>query len=286
MPPVLTCDEVASTLVDGFFPGRPVDRAPPRARSRLTQLGLLYAADAAITRHLASFLRLTGGREKIPASLPPTAPRRRAGDRAPALLQSDSGALQRRVMKGTPLAARARLPLNHWPSRPTWRPPARVPEGFRIHLAVARGRLRRPARHGRGLRIRRWRDGARLLRCAGIESVVPFAVPGSGAPPDHGPCLALPVRHGRGHLGYPAKKWFGLRWASWRSFASSALGPLRRIALGTEPRRVERRRFPLCRSRSLPFAAADARATSSPWKPFQMPWSPRLAPKPPGKMSQ
>src|SRR5690606_12646270 len=53
----LTRDEVARTLVDGFFPLVSPDQRPAtRARAALTQLGLPYAADPAITRHLAAFL--------------------------------------------------------------------------------------------------------------------------------------------------------------------------------------------------------------------------------------
>src|SRR5690606_24436306 len=52
----LTRDEVTRTLVEGFFPV--VDAsARPAARQRvgLTQLGLPYASDPAITKHLAAF---------------------------------------------------------------------------------------------------------------------------------------------------------------------------------------------------------------------------------------
>ncbi len=47
---------VAQLIVDGFFPHVPPDAAPQAARRRgLTELGLPYVQDPAITRHLAAF---------------------------------------------------------------------------------------------------------------------------------------------------------------------------------------------------------------------------------------
>src|SRR5207237_3909180 len=73
----LTRDEVARTIVDGFFPDVPFEARPAaRARTALTQLGLPYASDAAVTRHLAAFLgRQAGalGGQSAGALLRPTA---------------------------------------------------------------------------------------------------------------------------------------------------------------------------------------------------------------------
>ncbi|MBE2293383.1 MAG: Hsp70 family protein, partial [Phycisphaerales bacterium] len=53
----LTRDEVTRTLVEGFFPMVEVSARPAgRARAALTKLGLPYAQDAALSRHLAAFL--------------------------------------------------------------------------------------------------------------------------------------------------------------------------------------------------------------------------------------
>jgi hypothetical protein len=53
----LTREEVRRTLVEGFFPRSRRARDPPPARARrLTKLGLPYAQDPAVTRHLAAFL--------------------------------------------------------------------------------------------------------------------------------------------------------------------------------------------------------------------------------------
>ena len=52
------CDEVARAILDGFFPACTPGETPRRtARTALQELGLPYAQDAAITRHLAAFLR-------------------------------------------------------------------------------------------------------------------------------------------------------------------------------------------------------------------------------------
>ena len=54
----LTRDEVRKLLLDGFFPFVKSTDAPPRAaRAGLAELGLPYATDPAITRHVAAFLK-------------------------------------------------------------------------------------------------------------------------------------------------------------------------------------------------------------------------------------
>ncbi len=52
----LTREELLQILQDGFFPTVDADANPNKARSGLQEFGLPYAADAAITKHLASFL--------------------------------------------------------------------------------------------------------------------------------------------------------------------------------------------------------------------------------------
>lgn len=54
----LTPDEVRRVLFDGFFPVVPADAEPQRGpRSGLHEMGLPYVSDAAVTRHLAAFLK-------------------------------------------------------------------------------------------------------------------------------------------------------------------------------------------------------------------------------------
>ena len=53
----LTRDEVAQLVVDGFFPMNEEREPARRGRGAIIEFGLPYASDAAITRHLAGFLR-------------------------------------------------------------------------------------------------------------------------------------------------------------------------------------------------------------------------------------
>jgi hypothetical protein len=52
----ITRDEIDAILFDGFFPECERDDTPRRAKSGLKEWGLPYAADSAVTRHLAAFL--------------------------------------------------------------------------------------------------------------------------------------------------------------------------------------------------------------------------------------
>jgi molecular chaperone DnaK (HSP70) len=106
----ITRDELDRVLFDGFFPFVTKDAALARGRSGLQEFGLPYAADPAVTRHLASFLSRHGG-ARIHHVL------------------FNGGAM-------TPLALRARVldQLEQWQgSRPS-ELPSMMPE-----LAVARG---------------------------------------------------------------------------------------------------------------------------------------------------
>jgi molecular chaperone DnaK (HSP70) len=53
----VTRGEVMAILLDGFYPECPADARPVEAESGLKEWGLPYAADCAITRYLANFLR-------------------------------------------------------------------------------------------------------------------------------------------------------------------------------------------------------------------------------------
>ncbi len=53
-------DDLQRILLDGFLPVVPMDAAPEGQHASLTEFGLPYAADAAITRHLAHFLHRHG----------------------------------------------------------------------------------------------------------------------------------------------------------------------------------------------------------------------------------
>ncbi|MEZ4360948.1 MAG: Hsp70 family protein [Kofleriaceae bacterium] len=96
-------DELERVLLDGFFPRVEADATPARARGGLQEFGLPYAADPAVTRHLAAFLGRhgRGGPARVDAvlfnggAMTPPALRRRVLDqlatwqgRAPRELQS------------------------------------------------------------------------------------------------------------------------------------------------------------------------------------------------------
>jgi molecular chaperone DnaK (HSP70) len=165
-------EELQKVLVEGFFPA--VDRgARPaqRARGALTQLGLPYASDPAITRHLASFLGRQGaGLERFS----------KGGALAPTAVLFNGG-----VMRGDPLQRRLTEVLAGW-SEAAGTEGARVLDGADLDLGVARGAaVYGLVRRGRGLRIR---GGTARSYYVGIESPAP-AVPGL-EPPITALCVA------------------------------------------------------------------------------------------------
>ncbi len=171
----LTREEVTRTLVDGFFPVVAADARPTsRARGGLTQLGLPYASDPAITRHLASFLARQAG-----------ALGGEAKQRAPKLLHPTAVLFNGGVMKADPLRGRLVETLDAW-LQGDGAPPVRVLGGADLDLAVARGACAYAlVRRGKGLRIR---GGTARAYYVGIESAVP-AVPGV-EPPVSAMCVA------------------------------------------------------------------------------------------------
>ena len=176
----LTRNEVARTLVEGFFPMVEVSARPAgRARAALTKLGLPYAQDAALSRHLAAFLSrqvdatrdLVGFAGSLPANahfLHPTA------------ILFNGG-----VFKAQSLLDRTLKLLEGWLAA-EGAPPARLLEGADLDLAVARGAAYYGfVRHGRGVRIR---GGTAKSYYVGVESAMP-AVPGM-EPPIEALCIA------------------------------------------------------------------------------------------------
>ncbi|MCC6559079.1 MAG: Hsp70 family protein [Polyangiaceae bacterium] len=178
----LTREELSRTLVEGFFPEVPASARPAaRARAGLTQLGLPYAQDAAVTRHLAAFL---GRQADATAKLEGFTPR--AGSvQGGALLHPTAVLFNGGVMKGDPLRERLLSTLSSW-LEADGAPPARVLPSADLDLAVARGAAAYGlVRRGRGLRIR---GGTARAYYVGVESAVP-AVPGL-EPPITALCLA------------------------------------------------------------------------------------------------
>ncbi len=176
----LTREELSSTLLEGFFPAAAIgDRPQGRGRAGLTQLGLPYAQDAAVTRHLAAFLArqlaatedLEGFAGHLPAGatfLHPTAMLFNGG-----------------VFKSRLLAERTLATVNSWLDG-EGAPAARVLQGADLDLAVARGAAYYgDVRRGQGVRIR---GGTARSYYVAVESVMP-AVPGV-EPPVQALCLA------------------------------------------------------------------------------------------------
>ncbi|HEY2733761.1 MAG TPA: Hsp70 family protein [Polyangiales bacterium] len=163
--------ELESLLLEGFFPQVPSSARPAsRARAALTQVGLPYAQDAAITRHLAGFLARQAG--AIEGSQDSFA--------RPTALLFNGG-----VFKSPLLRARVQGALDAWLSEVN-APPVRVLEGADLDLAVGRGAAYYSwVRSGHGIRIR---GGTAMAYYVGIESAMP-AVPGL-PPPISALCIA------------------------------------------------------------------------------------------------
>lgn len=54
----LSCDEVRTIALDGFFPLSALDELPDKKRSGVVEFGLPYAAEPAVSKHIAAFLKL------------------------------------------------------------------------------------------------------------------------------------------------------------------------------------------------------------------------------------
>ncbi len=181
----LAREEVTRAIVDGFFPSVAGDSRPTtRARAALTQLGLPYASDPAVTRHLAAFLaRQAEALGKLEGFARPSSGS--ASDRAPRLLHPTAVLFNGGVMKADRLRKRLVETLDAWLAE-DGAGPVRVLEGADLDLAVARGACAYALlRQGKGLRIR---GGTARAYYVGIESAVP-AIPGV-EPPVSALCVA------------------------------------------------------------------------------------------------
>ncbi len=166
----LTRDDLIQVLIDGFFPKSLSDEMPTRQRRvGFQELGLPYAADPAITKHLARFLSRqtqTGQEEEIIRKGP-------SGLACPTHILFNGG-----VMKADILRERLVKVLNVWLSAEGF-DAVQVLAAPDMDHAVARGAVYYgKARRGRGVRIR---SGAPRAYYIGIESAMP-AVPGMEAP--------------------------------------------------------------------------------------------------------
>ncbi|MFM2642282.1 Hsp70 family protein [Vibrio chagasii] len=190
----LTQQEVQQTLVDGFFPKVAVtDHPVQKTRGALTQMGLPYAQDAGITRHIAAFLSkqanaLSGNGETDQqdfnpfANMPgmPGAEAPTADFIKPTAILFNGG-----VLKSNLLADRLSDTINEWLINADAEF-AKQLSGLDLDLAVASGASYYGAvRRGQGVRIR---GGIASAYYVGIESAMP-AIPGM-APPMEALCVA------------------------------------------------------------------------------------------------
>ena len=169
----LTRKDLDQVLIGGFFPRVASNELPARQRRvGFQELGLPYAADPAVTRHLARFLS-----EQVRNSPESGGIRRGPGGLAcPTHVLFNGG-----VMKAAVLRDRVVEVLNSWLEQEGFNAlgAEQILEAPDLEHAVARGAAYYgKARRGQGVRIR---SGASRTYYIGIESSMP-AVPGIEAP--------------------------------------------------------------------------------------------------------
>ena len=173
----LTREEMETVLVEGFLPECPPDAEPLRQKAvGLQELGLSYAADPAITKHLAQFLHRHAAAlaEKLPGK------GKKKATSGPTAVLFNGGVLKAEVLRN-----RVASVLNHWAK--SWGGgDVKVLPGGDLDRAVARGAAYYGmVRRGKGVRIR---GGAARAYYVGVESSLP-AVPGA-PPPLKALCVA------------------------------------------------------------------------------------------------
>jgi hypothetical protein len=169
----LAREDLDKALIEGFFPKVASSELPARQRRvGFQELGLPYAADPAITKHLARFLS-----EQIRNSPEAAGIRRgRSGLACPTHILFNGG-----VMKAAVLRNRVGEVLNSWLRQEGFDAlgAEQILEAPDLEHAVARGAVYYgKARRGHGMRIR---SGASRTYYLGIESAMP-AIPGMEAP--------------------------------------------------------------------------------------------------------
>jgi molecular chaperone DnaK (HSP70) len=164
--------DVEHLLVDGFFPACPRDAEPKRTRAAgFQELGLPYASDPAVTKHIASFLHRHG--EVLAERVGSKRGKKKHAAGQPSAVLFNGG-----VFKGEPLRQRVVEVLNQWADA-AGAAAVKVLAGNDLDLAVARGAAYYgQVRRGKGVRIR---GGAARSYYVGVETSLP-AVPGSPPP--------------------------------------------------------------------------------------------------------
>ena len=159
-------EDLERILLDGFLPVVSMDAAPEGQHASLTEFGLPYAADAAITRHLAHFLHRHGAR--------------------PTHVLFNGGVLRAKLVRERVLEV-----LNKWLPKPV----TALASDDLMH-AVARGAAYYGlARQGKGVRVR---GGVPRGYYIGIETAMP-AVPGMKPPMKALTVVPFGMEEGTGH---------------------------------------------------------------------------------------
>jgi len=195
----ISSGEVRNLLLDGFFPTVAPDAAPQRQkRAALLEVGLNYATDPAITKHMAQFLRQAGANTGS------------GGMAHPTHLLLNGGVLQAQAIE-----QRLFEVLNGWLAAAGGKPVTELVNQSKaadLMHAVAQGAAYYGrARSGKGVRIR---GGVPRTYYVGIESSLP-AVPGMPAPMkalavvpfglEEGSTVELPQRRFALVVGEPAE---------------------------------------------------------------------------------
>ena len=194
--------DLEAVLLDGFLPKVQSDEMPVRRlRAALAEIGLPYAADAAITKHLARFLR-----QQATTAEQESLRRGSSGLACPSHILFNGGVLRSQIVRERILDV-----LNGW-SREESAEPVKVLFGEDLMHAVSRGAAYYGlSREGKGVRIR---GGVPRSYYVGIESAMP-AVPGIPAPlraltvvpfgMEEGTSASLPQREFALAVGEPAE---------------------------------------------------------------------------------
>lgn len=163
----LTRQEVEKVLVDGFFPFCPNDAEPKTQRAvGLQELGLPYAADPAVSKHLAQFL--TRNAEVLSQRAPTKRSKKKVTQ--PTAVLFNGG-----VFKAAVLRQRLLEVLGQWAKGGSVK---ELPGTDLDHAVASGGAYYGLVRRGKGVRIR---GGAARSYYVGIESAMP-AVPGAAPP--------------------------------------------------------------------------------------------------------
>jgi molecular chaperone DnaK (HSP70) len=158
--------DLDAILLDGFLPEVSLEDEPQGRRAALTEFGLPYAADAAITRHLAHFLR--------------------HHQATPTHVLFNGGVLRAKIIRDRILHV-----LNSWLQHPV----TPLVSGDVMH-AVARGAAYYGlVRQGKGVRVR---GGVPRTYYIGIETAMP-AVPGMRPPLKALTVVPFGMEEGTGH---------------------------------------------------------------------------------------